>query len=483
MNQDQINQQLHILQEGIRIDAPLVADFFATDTPLGEYAAQIQNYSAHPLHQQRQTAFKHTVRTELEKVFSAQEIDAANIDWDTDWKINIVDHHGILNHPILMSTNIIAQMHQLPSTDPRGVVVLSDSGVPMNNFFHKRGMRFAGHQLNLVPNRLRHAVAAAAPLKESFPLVDAAERIGITDSKQLDFLRAMQERIESISLGHGFTQYKEQISRLNYALWPELFAPDIRDEIPQLFYVTNEDVAHRLLRNYLKDPSNLFYRILCDKETRDVVLNAFEGVTGCWNRETNIGSVFFWGVDEKHRAVRLSIQGGILFDASGKTDIRVELNADSILEALEQGRIYPTMFLVYGIANFYCGIRPLVGYGSMNYQTAMKASWRKALEQIQPEDIEALDTIDTRGFIGGPKVTFAWNEQDGFINSFALDIIARGGLTRDYLEHLRAMPFSAVLQPALIDIYDSYVRPEHKQEITVSSNDLMGDPFEWVRKV
>lgn len=474
--------QLKLLQDGIRIDAPLVADFFEEHTKLAEYTETINAYEAHPIHRERQRVLKETIRTLLLKTFSVEEIEHANIPWTEDWKINIVDHHGILNHPILLSTNIIANIFQMPSQKPQGVVVLSDSGVPLNNFFHKRGLKFSGEQLNLFPSRDRHVMAYAAKKRESFPLLEAAER---TTHAWSDAERATLTRMNALFNTWGNdsrnTNYRGQIQRINFHLWKELFAQNIREQIPDIFYISNEDLGKEMLYQYLQDPEHVFTRILCHPETRDIIVNTFANVTGCWDNSLARGSVFFWGIDTEQQKIPLTLKGNMLVSAPGFPEYSLELTPENIIEALREEKIYPGMFLVYGIAHFHCGIRPLVGFGSMNYQTRMKEAWEKALQQIDPSEVPLVSSINTRGFIGGPKVTFGHTHEKGFQDFFALDIIHRGGMMREYLDHLRNTPLSAVLQPALVDIYDSYVRPERKQKITVTSGDLMGDQFEWVK--
>lgn len=116
----------------------------------------------------------------------------------------------------------------------------------------------------------------------------------------------------------------------------------------------------------------------------------------------------------------------------------------------------------------------------MNYQTHMKKQWVEALKERMPEEAELMGAIPTNGFIGGPKVTFG-KQGDSYKDIYALDIMRMGGFSKHYIESLKNVPFNAVLTPALIDIYDSYVRPENKQEVTVSSDDLMGEAFAWLQ--
>ncbi|MCW1930073.1 MAG: hypothetical protein KIH62_002025 [Candidatus Kerfeldbacteria bacterium] len=479
-----IEQQLKVLHDGIRIDAPLVADFFEEHTELAEYTKQINAYTAHPTHRERQEVLKKKVKELLLLTFSEEELAHANIPWSEDWKINIVDHHGILNHPILVSTNIISNMFQLPAEKPKGVVVLSDSGVPLNNFFHKRGMKFCGEQLNIFPSRDRHVMAYAGKKQQHFPLLEAAERSEKKWSEaECATLKKVDEQLNTWGNAPHVANYRQQVQRINFHLWKELFEESLREKMPDIFYISNEELGGQMLRHFLQDSTHLFTRILCEEKTREIVVRSFMNVTGCWDQDLKRGSVFFWGIDDEQRKIPLQLVGNTLTSAPGFPAFTLDLTPHAIIEALDFERIYPGMFLVYGIAHFHCGIRPLVGYGSMNYQTRMKEAWVRAMKEIDPMELPLIESINTRGFIGGPKVTFGWNAQNGFEDFFALDIVHRGGMTKEYLQHLAQTPLSAVLQPALIDIYESYVRPERRQNITITSNDLMNDHFEWVKNV
>ncbi len=476
---EQTLEQLNRLKKGIRKDVASVARLFDVETPLSDHARSLKPEDVYPVHVERQKKFKNIVRKQLGQVFSEDELKQGNIDWESPWYINIVDHHGILSHPLLVSTNIIAGMDRLSTNNPKGMIVLSDSGVPMNNFFHKRGVRFDGTQLNLFPVKHRHGIAYAMPKKNDFFIVKKAKELGF-DEKKLGFL----QKIENIwnETGHNtrVTDYNSQVQRINYLMWKQLFSSDIQDKVPDVFYISNESVGTEMLINFLENKESVFYRLLCEKDIRDRFLKVFDGVTGCWDGDTR-GTHFFWGLNDKFEAVKLYVEGDKL--VSKKGDIIINFTPEDIIDALKNKKMYPSMFLVYGISVFHCGIRPLAGYGSVIYLSAMKEKWLEAMKNIYAEEAELISTISTTGFIGGPKTAFGVDEEGKFFDLSALDIIYRGGLSKDYIKELQKMPFNAVLTPALIDIYDSYVRPENKEEITITSDELMGDAFDWVKKL
>lgn len=477
---DSIKEQLDILQEGIQKDVTLVADFFDVDTPLGEYAAEVQSYEAPAVHKERQQLLKSVIQKKLSAVFTDEELVAGNIDWETDLKLNIVDHHWFLNHPILMSTNIIANMDQFLVDDPKGVIVLTDSGVPMNNFFFKRGFQIHGEQLNVFPSRQRHQMAYAGGVKEDFPLLEKAKMKDVFSEDDMTLLQSVEQKLSAIAQEENVTDFLTQVDRSNHWMWKQLFAEDIRDTVPDVFYISNEEIAVEMLREYLQEENSLWYKVLCEPEMRQHILSTFNGVIGCWNDSSDVGTYFFWGLNEKGEALRMVIDGNAIISTDERYPLRVELTPEGIMNALYEKQIYASMFVVYGISIFTCGVKPLVGFGSMNYQTHMKKQWVEALKERMPEEAALMGAIPTNGFIGGPKVTFA-REGESYKDLYAFDIMRMGGFSKHYIESLKQVSFNAVLTPALIDIYDSYVRPENKQDITVTSGELMGEPFAWLQ--
>lgn len=473
----EVATQLEILKQGIKVDAPLVADFFENTTSLAKHAEKIHSYVATPEHRQRQAGLKKACKRILLRNFSEEEVTRANIDWETDWKINIVDHHGVLSHPILVATNIIGNMHQLPTENPRGQIVLSDSGVPLNNFFRKRGVKFHGKQLNIHPSKNRHVLAYAAKTLTEIPLAELGVEQGCS-LEEINFLKQKEQQILKTLKDPRVHTYADQVKRINYEWWKELFSPELREKIPDVFYVPNEELGSEMLQEYLQDSTHPVYRILFDVLTREIVVREFMNLTGCWDEDHKRGSVFFWALNEMGEEVALGIEGNTLVSLDGRYSF--EIKPEVIIQALREKKIFPGMFMVYGISIFYCGVLPLVGFGSMNYQTKMKQAWVRTWQKLNPTEASLVDKITTNSFIGGPKVTFKRTIR-GFEDQFALDILFDGGLSANYLEHLRQTPFNAVLMPALIDIYTSYVRPERKQPITITSGDLMGESFEWLK--
>lgn len=459
--------------QAVRQHWPLILDYMDEPVPTGEHCEALFQIDPPRQHLDRQLGLKRAVRTHLERCFTKRELEVACIDWESGWVVNIFDHHVPLNHPFAIATNTLAGLRETGKEVPRALVVLSDSGVPLNNAFFNRGFSFDGHRIPLFTNRDRHrAVFGAGPLT-SFPEPEYLhDRV---DAPRLgDAITRIHDLIRSAIDQPGLVGFADQVSRINHSLWPELFTPSLRERLPTMLMAAHEDVAIHLLSEALTDKTHLFYRILCDGRTRKTVLALFDGITGCWDLDAGHGTDFFWGMDPHSGApVRLSLAGGAL--VNHRSGMRVELQAEPLREALEARAIYPGMFLVYGMTHFYCGVRPLGGVSSVNYLTRMKSAWLKFFETRGDEgEADLVSQVDTRGCIGGPIL--AWHRRDGQTTPMsALELAARGGLDEPFIERLRTRPFGSLLKPALLEVFSDMLKDERRHGMDITPEDVAGE--------
>lgn len=81
---------------------------------------------------------------------------------------------------------------------------------------------------------------------------------------------------------------------------------------------------------------------------------------------------------------------------------------EAIVAALEEQRILPSLFVIYGWMTFFCGVRPLLGFGSMNYISKMKEAWIDVLNGVDDGEHRRVESVDTSGLIGGLAVTYCY---------------------------------------------------------------------------
>jgi hypothetical protein len=78
---------------------------------------------------------------------------------------------------------------------------------------------------------------------------------------------------------------------MNPALFSLLFHKDLRAAVPQMLYLPTEPIVEDLIQMDCRDPESWLFQMLFDDRTRGIHLDEFEGVHGCWTRES--GTHFF----------------------------------------------------------------------------------------------------------------------------------------------------------------------------------------------
>ena len=137
------------------------------------------------------------------------------------------------------------------------------------------------------------------------------------------------------------------------------------------------------------------------------------------------------------------------------------------------------MIVIYGFITFWCGIKSLAGHGSCNYLTKMKEAWLDVLRDYDEDEYKRIEKINTKSLIAGQILGYK-RENEQIVEQYAFDIIFDGGFKKQYLETLFKMKFKDLLNPALIEIYNSYVPVDKRIELTIKPMDLMGKEFNWI---
>lgn len=455
--------EIKILEDGVRTYAPVVAEKLACEDTIADYARKLYNYSPNPVHVDRQKLAVTHINHYIARVFKSEyKVTSPLIS-------NIVDHQTILNHPILVTTNLIANAHRLidGTANKEPIVVLTSSIVPLDNFFNKGGFQFIGKKVPLLSNKYIH---------QSVCFMDKQKFAFANRLPDEDFLAEMEHDLNALDYA-TVEDFNDQMSVADQYLWKRLFASEIRDTVPELFYVPTEKIFRNLLPEMFSDRNSIIYRALFESTFRERALKEFDGVTGCWSK-VGKGTHFFWHPSEKNEAERMELRGNML--VAVKSNFSVELTPQALEPLVREGTLVPGLFVMYGYLCFWAGLKPLTGYGSSAYMTRMKEAWLRALAGVDEDERARIENLDTKSLIGGSIGTYA--RVDGNVTpQYAFEVIARGGMGRVYLEHLFAMKLNDLLRPALLDVYESYVPQAERVKLNVKASDLMGTAFDWIK--
>ena len=162
--------------------------------------------------------------------------------------------------------------------------------------------------------------------------------------EEQQFLLAIQEEITNLDYSHA-KDYDDQISLIDQFLWKKLFQEDIRDNVPDLYYLAQENIMRELLPSILIE-DNIVSQALFNSNFRQIILDNFEGIIGCWDKKNDKGTHFFWYKDENNEAKRLFLEGKFLISQDKSKKIR--LDRKEILSLIEKKEIIPNLFVIFG---------------------------------------------------------------------------------------------------------------------------------------
>ncbi len=470
MTQEKNAEFENIIKKGIRGLAPLIANFFDYSKTLIEHSRALYDFACDPVHAARQACIADCLRAYISRVHGR------DVAVPIPMAINIMDHHAMINNPLSIATNIVANAHRLLVGSPQPIITFSTSIPPQDNYFSD--VRFHGKRLQFFSKKELPQSTCFMPLHEfhcSNRLRSAGKWNDFSKEEQ-EFILRFESTITALDYGRA-KNMNDQVGILNGYMWKQLFEEPLRSRIPDMIHIPNEDII-RFLAPKVVGENGMIHRALYDPAFRALVLRRFEGLTGCWDVQKNKGTHFFW-YRKDNRPHALFVKGDMLVSRDSSFSIPLEKNA--LIQALQSSEIIPSLFVIYGWLLLYAGVRPLVGYGSLNYITQMKMAWLDVLEGVDDAERARVQGVDTLGMIGGLLVSFKRASDGSLINQYALDLLYDGGMKQGYLERMLEMKFNDLLGPALLDIYASWIPANQRKAHSLTSNDLLGEAFDWIQ--
>lgn len=456
-----------IIKAGIAESYPHLAPFFDRSESLAEYASTLYIGDTDAVHLERQQKLVTMMANYTERVHGER------IEPTLPMTINVVDHHTLMNSPIIVSGNIVAHAHQLLGGASKPTFVFSSSITPQDNFHSL--MTYGSHRLQFFSKKEQRQSTCFLPVHEfvAHTRLQQSKQWSTMSEHERQFVLEMEAWLGSIDVSRA-RNLNDQMSILVRPFWKRLFAPDVQPGVPDMLYVPNEDIIRKMIETVLSRDT-IIGQVLFDPELRNRALEVFDGGYGCWDSERGKGTHFFWHRKANGRVEPMTVEGDELVTA----DYRLALEPEALVRAVRDGDITPALWVIYTWTVFWNGVTPLVGYGSLGALTELKNRWLQLLADVDPEEAERVASVQTNRLIAGLLTAFTRvNGQIEKLHGF--DVIDRGGFSREYLEQLLKMPFNALLAPAAIDIYNTYVPEEHRKPHSVDPQDVMGAEFDWI---
>jgi hypothetical protein len=392
--------------------------------------------------------------------------------------VSTADHHAFIDHPFWVNANIISGLPFLDAPDPdvTSLIVLSFASVSLNNASgFPRGILFHGGmgnssnliKLPIMPDKMKMAIVhgCRAYTREDIDRAIASLRSKVGSG---DITKQRADQVEKLIEDNFGTKdvldsadLNEQITKVNYRLWPQCFhpaqgQPASPKKMLDLIYLEIETLVTELLfRRHLKEKS-LIHRFLFDPKYRELTLKHFNGVPGGFSIEKDWGTYLFWAVDSHQHRVRLELVGNQLV-SKNRPELTVDFTPEGIEKALREKRIYPAMLLCYVVVSLYYGMKCLGGFCQVHDLTVAKEAWGKLLREIGEEkEADGLAPIQTKE-LGGDGMVLAYSRAPSgdLFPATGIDMILTPLDTgvEKYLDRSKTVTLMEMMSPMLPEMY------------------------------
>lgn len=460
---------------------PSLGEFYSFKGRLSAYSQQVMHYEPDRLHRHQQQKLKDIISERLTGLFSRAErenISLPALSSEAGLVAGVVDHQKLMSNPVQLSVPLVSSFSRLMGRPDTGdILAFATSAVALSEPFNRRAIWLSGHRINLYPQRQKDDLLFTAPVAE-FDLVERAKASKcwhLLSSSERTLLEFLTDEINSLDLS-GCRGLSDQLTKINFRLWPLLFAPGIRARMPNLVQLDFEDIAARYLVHLIEnEPSSFVVRMLLERAFRNDASASLDGLVGGWDTQRGLGSHFFWAHRDSRR-VSLRLEG----DKLCRTDTgeALPITVSTLVEELESRRWFPGQIVILMML-FFAGVKPVTGW-SLEFVRRLRVTVADILSRHAPDEAERLflvplDNMNLMSILKGRGANGSIEDQSAF------DIMLRGGITGEYLEAIDAIEFNAFLAPSLIDTYhyavDKYGSAEaraNRREFALPADVLQG---------
>lgn len=358
------------------------------------------------------------------------------------------------------------------------IPIFACAAVPLNNTVgYGRGIRITERlKINIFPDKDKEMLIGVAPKMTKAMIEKALLGLGSQNWNNAAEENAVRGILAEDYLNPevlNANSFSDQSVLLCSRLWKRLTSGF---GMPELAYLEIEKIVALLLEHDL-EKSYFIRTLLFNEEVRGRLMKSLNGAPGCWDREKleklldletksdlrrqllgGAGTMFFWGIDAKGRRVPMILHGNILKGRGDGGELyEVEFKPESILKALQEGKLLPGLFMDHLPITFARGYKPYGGFMQTDYLTKMRLGILEALGDSSWSSSIAL--LPTANYLNG--LIFAVNQtEDGFVAAETVRIITAGGL---YIEQFRRIPEITVGQATaagLIGMYEIIYGPQ-----------------------
>jgi len=329
--------------------------------------------------------------------------------------VSTVDHHGILNHPFFISSNLVVS--QYPGI--QYVVCLSTAGVSLNNsswpgclvMSHKEG---GLKRLSFFTDSQKTNTVFSTPSLRMTDFQRVSKFVAEDGEIFAQHVSRLQILLAELSSQEvlGMSDFSSQASVMSSMLWQSTFP-----NAPRLAYIPIEDVVAQMLQaSVVADVNSVLYSLLFTLDGWKLVEKYFQGTQGAFSADHK-GSFLLWGVNSKGRRVHLHREGSFLKGEG----YRLEFTPEAFSNALERKSAYPTTLLCF-LTLLVSGVTCVGGFNQINWLTHIAAQFLLLLEELGEGRLRRqISQVPTQNF-AEMNLAFLCNDKKQLHKATGIDI-------------------------------------------------------------
>lgn len=444
-----------------------------------EYAREFSSTLTNPPLQQRRDEFIVTFQEEVERQLGTDIAIQAAEQLRQYYFVSTADHHGpIVNESWCNSNLLIGAPYSEHHDALRYVIVLACANISLNNITFPRGLIFHAvtaqqelklQRLSFLPSNA-HAAMVYNFRAYSIEDIKKMERLLGEKVKRREVSEQVAEKIQTL-LQNVYAQpdvlacqnFSDQVTKTNYILWQHYFSES--GQAPSnLLYIEQERIVSRLIIKHHLFTDTVITHMLFDEDYEPLLQEHFANIQGAFSSTREWGTYLFWGISEpKHHRVALWLKGRQLISDDGT--FVVDLTPAAIQEALESGRIIPSLLVVFSVLCFYYGLKCLGGFNQTNYLTNMKNAYlRLHADRGNYKSVEMCAHAQTKEMCDGFITAFCGGPQNELVPAAGLDLYLYNtpNTWLTIMEEVKNLTLNDALNPSLPEFY-RYVYSESER--------------------
>ena len=456
---------------------------------LAEYLCQILRYSESPL--QSRNDLLEVIYHYTEPLLGETVAENVVLELEAMPVVLTANHHGVDFLAQSVQGSLIFSLREIAGKLTMTVPVFACGNVALNNPTFPRGFLIYNFDLQAADAKLpiRLPILLDRDKRKSVSIVNAFDyemviraeqrlRIlvrnkQITPSLAKTVSTILSEDYGSIS-NMGLSNYSQQAVVLNNRIWKKCFREP--EQAPELVYLELEKITSSLLQLDLNDENSLIWQVMFNPNLRANVLSYLDGAKACWNRgklasriaqtlrnkqpiQGGSGTIFFWGVDDTGCRVPLVLSDKVYGEATlqGRDEQgkfwAIPFNPETILQALQAGRILPSLFTCYTTIGFARGVSCCGGYFQCEYLPIMQHGLVRALRELGgcASVADCLSIVPSDIYLSGMQMIMHHLDDDVLLPAGPIEIISSGGLSRHQINQLRSLKVCDVHLAGLVE--------------------------------